>query len=182
MLTDAELLHQAAADVRRLPAVTTRTLMDAIKRWCPDDLGRVDRLICEVVRHAAGVEPDEGFAEILIPGGPAALAAIMDRYAAELDRAAMMEIVNSESAAAELVAFVQARLEDDLRPARVRGNRRVLAEVQAKRRILERHAECGTGYGYCDDGGHGSPGGCADLKDAAAPYADHPDYRPEWRS
>jgi hypothetical protein len=59
---------------------------------------------------------------------------------------------------------------------------RVLADVAAKRRVLERHAECGTGYGYCDDGGHVVSGGpCPDLRDAVAPYADHPDYDAGWR-
>ncbi|MFE7517259.1 DUF6221 family protein, partial [Streptomyces sp. NPDC057540] len=42
---------------------------------------------------------------------------------------------------------------------------RVLAEVGAKRQTVERHAQCGTGVGYCDDAGHGwdwAPGGgCA---------------------
>jgi hypothetical protein len=62
---------------------------------------------------------------------------------------------------------------------------RVLAECEAKRRIVERHGRCGTGMGYCDDGGHGWGGedglGCADLADLAAVYADHPDYRDEWK-
>jgi hypothetical protein len=62
---------------------------------------------------------------------------------------------------------------------------RIRAECDAKRRIIERHRECGTGHGYCDDGGHGwgdgLPLGCADLADLAAPYADHPAYRQEWR-
>jgi uncharacterized protein DUF6221 len=59
---------------------------------------------------------------------------------------------------------------------------RVLREVEAKRHVLERHGECGTGAGYCDDGGHdlGSLG-CGDLLDLALPYADHPDYRDEWK-
>jgi len=60
---------------------------------------------------------------------------------------------------------------------------RVLREVEAKRRILERHRDCGSGVGYCDDGGHGSDGedpGCAEMEDLAAPYSDHPDYDPSW--
>jgi Family of unknown function (DUF6221) len=61
---------------------------------------------------------------------------------------------------------------------------RVLAECEAKRRIVELHSRCGTGIGYCDDGGHGwgdgGPLGCADLAYAALPFADHPDYLPEW--
>lgn len=63
---------------------------------------------------------------------------------------------------------------------------RVLAEITAKRRTLARHSRCGSGVGWCDDGGHGiepdeGPGGCNDLLDLAAPYADHPDYDPAWR-
>ncbi|MFI7615101.1 DUF6221 family protein [Nonomuraea terrae] len=64
---------------------------------------------------------------------------------------------------------------------------RVLREVAAKRSILDRHKSCGTGVGYCDDGGHGPSvedseafTGCSDLKDLATPYADHRDYRREW--
>ncbi|MFE6851842.1 DUF6221 family protein, partial [Streptomyces sp. NPDC057674] len=58
---------------------------------------------------------------------------------------------------------------------------RMRTEIAAKRRALERHAECGTGIGRCDDGGHATEGTpCADLTDLAAPYADHPDYREEW--
>jgi hypothetical protein len=60
---------------------------------------------------------------------------------------------------------------------------RVLDEVDAKRRTLTRHASCGTGTGYCDDGGHGwdEIGGCADLADLAAPDHEHPDYNPAWK-
>ncbi|GAA5048274.1 hypothetical protein HNP84_000213 [Thermocatellispora tengchongensis] len=65
---------------------------------------------------------------------------------------------------------------------------RMLREVEAKRSILGRHERCGSGVGYCDDGGHGwseADGepftGCRDLQDLALPYADHPRYRPEWR-
>jgi hypothetical protein len=59
---------------------------------------------------------------------------------------------------------------------------RVLREVAAKRRTLECHASCGSGIGYCDDGGHGIDDlGCGDLIDLAAVWCDHPDYRAEWR-
>ena len=61
---------------------------------------------------------------------------------------------------------------------------RVLREVEAKRRILERHRGCGSGIGYCDDGGHGWDGtdpGCAEMEDLAAPYSDHPGYDPRWK-
>ena len=63
---------------------------------------------------------------------------------------------------------------------------RALREVEAKRRVLARHTGCGTGIGYCDDGGHAwddedGPRGCADLADLVAVYSDHPQFREEWR-
>lgn len=58
---------------------------------------------------------------------------------------------------------------------------RVVREVEAKRRIVERHAQCGTGSGYCDDGGHGIDGvGCPDLLDLAVPFSAEPGYKQEW--
>lgn len=58
---------------------------------------------------------------------------------------------------------------------------RVLADIASKRAIVARHAECGTGYGYCDDGGHGIDGvGCAELFDLAAPFSAEPGYQQEW--
>lgn len=62
---------------------------------------------------------------------------------------------------------------------------RVQAEVEAKRRILARHEQCGTGHGYCDDGGHsweldsGTPV-CPDKLDLAHPYAGREGWREEW--
>lgn len=62
---------------------------------------------------------------------------------------------------------------------------RTLREVAARRRTLERHEECGTGVGYCDDGGKGwEKAGfflCNDKMDLASIWSDHPDYRDEWR-
>lgn len=56
-------------------------------------------------------------------------------------------------------------------------------ELNPYDRILERHAVCGCGSGYCDDGGHGfDDGGCGDLSDLAAVWSDHGDYRPGWRA
>jgi hypothetical protein len=50
---------------------------------------------------------------------------------------------------------------------------RILAEVEAKRRIVDRYAW------LCE---HGDTGGTAwVLPLLALPYADHPDYRNEWR-
>lgn len=69
---------------------------------------------------------------------------------------------------------------------------RVLAEVDAKRRLLTVHAR-DTTYSFsgcvtCDAGDNscGCMGGsaydypCETLRLLALPYADHPDYRPEW--
>lgn len=71
---------------------------------------------------------------------------------------------------------------------------RVLAEVEAKRRIIEMHeTEPAIPEVYCDHGTHspGKPAMCAacgyeeapcpTLRLLAIPYADHPDYRQEWR-
>jgi len=72
---------------------------------------------------------------------------------------------------------------------------RILAECEAKRRIVERHhvrevspscAECG-GYTATADSvsgivhhGYAIPWPCPTLKFLVLPYADHPSYRPEW--
>jgi hypothetical protein len=55
---------------------------------------------------------------------------------------------------------------------------RVLAEVEAKRRIVE------MGASYVPELEHGDNGEWAldaTLRLLALPYADHPDYRQEWR-
>ena len=81
-------------------------------------------------------------------------------------------------------------MEDTVQPPEWRRSAwppaRVLAEVDAKRRALTRHRQCGTGIGHCDDGGHAwdeedGPRGCADLADLALPYADDADYDEAWR-
>jgi hypothetical protein len=62
---------------------------------------------------------------------------------------------------------------------------RVLAECAAKRRIAELHnPDLDRGRLYCSecDGSHTyASWPCATLKLLALPYAEHPDYRPEWR-
>ncbi|QGZ53355.1 hypothetical protein GPZ77_34560 (plasmid) [Streptomyces sp. QHH-9511] len=65
---------------------------------------------------------------------------------------------------------------------------RVLAEVDAKRRIVDLHQESlESGYSTdfcreCDFGGVSqSYYPCATLRLLALPYADHSDYRDEWR-
>ena len=88
-----------------------------------------------------------------------------------------------------LVEFLTARLDEDESYARhdetphsgPGSTARVLREVEAKRRIVDVAAECADGMwhtGYTC----GAENGYADILDhLAAVYADHPDYREEWR-
>jgi hypothetical protein len=59
----------------------------------------------------------------------------------------------------------------------------VLADCDAKLAIVTRHSACGSGSGYCDDGGHGwddiEGGGCPDLADLAQQFAGHPHHKGE---
>jgi len=86
-----------------------------------------------------------------------------------------------------LTEFLTARLDEDasvatgLAPSpwgnlNVAAHARILAEVEAKRRIVDR----ATYMGEAED----RMGGYADefLSLLALPYADHPDYRQEWRA
>lgn len=65
---------------------------------------------------------------------------------------------------------------------------RVLAECQAKRAIIAERT-CGCPDPDCDDcgacsGNHHAdptPAPCATIRHLATVYADHPDYREEWR-
>ena len=56
----------------------------------------------------------------------------------------------------------------------------IRAECEAKRRILARHGDEATESGcptcWWDDADH-----CPTLRILAAVYADHPDYREEWK-
>ena len=54
----------------------------------------------------------------------------------------------------------------------------VLAECEAKRQIVKEHLEAGeTWCPSCD--GQTQP--CKTLRLLALPYADHPDYRQDWK-
>lgn len=55
--------------------------------------------------------------------------------------------------------------------------RRVLAECESKRQIVELHRD--NGLGWCDDDTRPTP--CTTLRRLAAPYSDHPDFVPDWR-
>lgn len=96
-----------------------------------------------------------------------------------------------------LVEFLLARIAED--EARVAGlfsgddpdffwgPDRIRAECEVKRQIVEKHEVWGPGRGSCDtctDGdfvGLVDEGPCFTLRALAAVYADHPDYRQEWR-
>ena len=62
----------------------------------------------------------------------------------------------------------------------------VLAECEAKSRIVDLHVISGRGHGSCatctdsDYLGLVDEGPCDTLRALALPYADHADYRPEW--
>jgi len=61
---------------------------------------------------------------------------------------------------------------------------RVLAEVEAKRRIINEHQQATPGWcATCDIPGDykGLPEGCMTVRLLALPYADHSVYREEWR-
>src|SRR5881398_3489394 len=83
-----------------------------------------------------------------------------------------------------IAEFLLARIAEDvedLEPSRIGDGpewwmpdawtrERGLAECEAKRKIVELHQQCGSGTGYCDDGGHGyDPGeGCGTLAGVVA--------------
>jgi len=59
---------------------------------------------------------------------------------------------------------------------------RVLAECEAKRRIIDVHLNGEAWCDHCSGGEHmGNPGGCPTLRLLALPHADHPDYDQAWR-
>lgn len=63
---------------------------------------------------------------------------------------------------------------------------RVLAECEAKRRIVDLHSGTAPWCGWTHDAGsaHGDDMGddCDTMRALASVYADHPDYREEWRA
>jgi hypothetical protein len=117
-----------------------------------------------------------------------------------------------------LVEFLRARLDEDEQAARAAagltvdaqgyeevlthlqrwGSARVLAEVEAKRRIVDLHLPTTSEYhlGKTDEDGYGTvnpvcptcgtpdeyavQAPCPTLRLLALPYAGHPDYRAEW--
>ena len=108
----------------------------------------------------------------------------------------------------DLVGFLLTRIEEEAERAQFMLNasdrwawawppERVLAECEAKRRIIKLHplqlkvwpyCECSVERGvsidrmlevYPDTDGRDWP--CPTLRALAAPYAGHPDYREEWK-
>lgn len=78
-----------------------------------------------------------------------------------------------------LIAFLESQLADDKRLAFTQREHR---EVDAKRAILMRHEPATTfDITVCDycEGSLDYP--CPDVRTLATIYADHPDYRDEWR-
>jgi hypothetical protein len=79
---------------------------------------------------------------------------------------------------------------DDILPNRHQGYAllydpaRVLREVEAKRRVMDRHcADTPPYFQYCRGCGDNGPqlNECPELRDLAAAYSDHADWRDEWR-
>lgn len=69
-------------------------------------------------------------------------------------------------------------------PAVLVGPERVLAECEAKRRIVELHSGNAEWCGWTQggDGVHGEwEDACDTLLALARPYAQHPDFDPAWR-
>jgi len=84
-----------------------------------------------------------------------------------------------------IVEFLLARIAEDEEVAQARHDpARVLAECEAKRRIVGLHErrpdwpDCQE----CGDRDYQKPWPCSTLRLLALPYSDHPDYRPEWRT
>jgi hypothetical protein len=108
-----------------------------------------------------------------------------------------------------LTDFLLARIAEDEREARMDDGspapigmwdpERVLAECEAKRRIVEEHGDGGESQGYLADedwrygymphacetcgsfGEYGTPWPCRTLRALALPFADHPEYDESWR-
>jgi hypothetical protein len=93
---------------------------------------------------------------------------------------------------ADLIEFLMARIAEDEEWARLSAgplysdaepgtpgySGRVLAECEAKRNLLNWHRQYDT-----DEAGepHGREDQCPTWRLLASPYADHPDYRSEWK-
>jgi Family of unknown function (DUF6221) len=87
-----------------------------------------------------------------------------------------------------LVDFLLARIAEDEAAAYGDIALRVVADCEAMRRVVELHQPFHYGGGSrggavcCWTCGRGFPFPCPTLGVLASPYADHPDFRGEWRT
>ena len=86
------------------------------------------------------------------------------------------------------VEFVRGFIPDEGDQGEYINPARVLAECEAKRRIVELHSwgeghECSVydRTGEVDNCRYVIGGECSTMQLLALPYADHPEFRPEWR-
>ena len=109
---------------------------------------------------------------------------LLARIAEDEAAAKSVQEVEPKSAAAVFTSLAAPTGTVEMSPARV------LAECEAKRRIVELHGDDGTyrpivvggeDYYVCRTCRAAALGGCETLRSLALPYADHPDYRDEWR-
>jgi hypothetical protein len=92
------------------------------------------------------------------------------------------ERTNALMAAGEPVPLNYRPADDIAVDAWVLVPRRVLAECDAKRRIVELHdGEAVHGCPVAPDETVWTEGPCPTLRTLALPYANHPDYQPGWR-
>ena len=82
----------------------------------------------------------------------------------------------------DLVAFLRARLDDDQGYAVAFGKKQLLRDVEAKRRIIAIYEEAVPQYQAHRDWPAGELDGLRTaIACLATAYADHPDYREEWK-
>jgi hypothetical protein len=131
---------------------------------------------------AARLDEDQQAAEQAATQGPASWYAVRDGASWRVDDPTMPVIGWTDGGhPGHLQAEHMARHD----PARA------LAEVDAKRQIIEQHpdvndGDCGTCvrglWGYPTNGGSTiEPWPCPTLRLLALPYADHPDYQQDWQ-
>lgn len=98
----------------------------------------------------------------------------------------------TEPANAELLAFLNARLDEDERHLKSNAHhlwtKRPLREVAAKRAVIAMHDELWRLYRTFEQAGEPGPislgraqGLWRAVRLVGAVYSDHPDYRPEWK-
>jgi Family of unknown function (DUF6221) len=95
-------------------------------------------------------------------------------------------VENMALRAPTLTDFLLARITEDAVAAHGTIAPRALAHCEAQRRLVELHVPCASsvvpgGTVCCTCGPRRSPFPCPALRLLASTYADHPDYRGEWR-